>query len=1234
MAAGSNIELKLRIEADLKSARQSLNALEKNLAAATAGGNRLATAGDAAAAGLNNAASSAKSANAAFSRTRAGVESISTQLSRLQTIAGAVTGLTFGAGLFKSIASTADEYSNLNARVKLVSDSGEQAKTTFSSVAAMASQSGQQISATAELYTRLARSLRGAASQTELLRVTETISKAAVVSGATAEESSAAIIQLSQGLASGVLRGEEFNSVSEQMPRIMDMLAKSLGKTRGELRAMAADGKLTTEVVFRALKDGAADIDAEFAQMPLTIGRAVTELANAWTGYVGGADSALGSSRALAGIISGLAGNLDTLMTAVTGVAVIMGGRKVAAFVAAIQAARGLKAETVQLAAAELAQSRAAVAAAQAETVRAAAAGVSSPARRIAAENALTAALARQTAAETALTAASRARSIAGNVGSGLLSLAGGPAGLAITGVTLAVTGLSAAYATSQQREAELEQQHRQTIQTLEDQRSKTLALMTAEGQLRGNAGTSDVLSQSRSNTGTISADAAKLTTLEQRADSLRAKLTALSSAPDFDGFGMINAGALENSLAAVEKQIDELKPKFEALTDAQATLTAGLDDRLVRALNAADSSGKTLNQTLDEMSAVGPIQWIDEATRQITANEAAVTELTGEAGKLEKKLQKELADATYTATEQLEQLRDRIVAAALAAGKAPADVDKLRDSLAGIIALQKQVDAAKNAKKQAAADASAAKSRARAAETAAKATESYVAGLEKQAATVGKTQSQVRAYELAEKGLTGALKARAEAALAVVAAAERQKQQDADRTKNSSLQAQYLKATGDESGGALVEMRQQMADLRREFQQTGNTEGLNWIDKLIPVQETKIRIDALKKQVDDLLTYRSQRETSVQAQVQSGLLSEIAGRRELVNLNKEVTDKLAGYLPQMKAFAAVPGEAGESARAAIAQLEQQMAQLKTAGDGLAAAFGSGLQSGIEGSLNALAAGTANLSDAVLNLAQSVLSALSQVASQKLAEMAMGGLDTAWTSLTGPAVTTAAETATDTATDAAAAATYATAITTASTAGAATMGTSLTVGATSITTAMTAGASALSVALASSFAAGAATLSAAIVAASAGSSAASGAVAAVAAATGGHIRGPGTATSDSIAARLSDGEYVIKAASVRRYGVGFMHALNAGRLGAFADGGPVSLPPVTRRSVNNTAPAVATASPAQNSAPAQQPVIQQTLVFDAADALKTGINTAGGKRSMITFISANAPTLRQILGVK
>ncbi|TCG11800.1 phage tail protein, partial [Providencia rettgeri] len=170
----------------------------------------------------------------------------------------------------------------------------------------LSNETSQSIASTTELYTRLARAMKDSASQTELMQVTSTINKAAIVSGATTQEASGAIIQLSQALASGVLRGQEFNSVAEQMPRIMTMLQKSLGKTQGELRKMAEQGQLTTDVVFKALKDGAADIDAEFAQMPLTIARATAQMSNAWVDFVGGTNDALGVTKLFATIISEL----------------------------------------------------------------------------------------------------------------------------------------------------------------------------------------------------------------------------------------------------------------------------------------------------------------------------------------------------------------------------------------------------------------------------------------------------------------------------------------------------------------------------------------------------------------------------------------------------------------------------------------------------------------------------------------------------------------------------------------------------------------------------------------------------------------------------------------------------------------------------------------------------------------------------------------------------------------
>lgn len=100
------------------------------------------------------------------------------------------------------------------------------------------------------------------------------------------------------------------------------------------------------------------------------------------------------------------------------------------------------------------------------------------------------------------------------------------------------------------------------------------------------------------------------------------------------------------------------------------------------------------------------------------------------------------------------------------------------------------------------------------------------------------------------------------------------------------------MRDTGDTAGASMLELQNRVSDLRREFEASGNTEGLNWLDKLLPVAETKIRVDDLKKSLDDLFTYQSQQETSIQAQVQGGLLNEIQGRQRLVQLHQKLATK------------------------------------------------------------------------------------------------------------------------------------------------------------------------------------------------------------------------------------------------------------------------------------------------------------------------------------------------------
>ncbi len=133
--------------------------------------------------------------------------------------------------------------------------------------------------------------------------------------GGSATSNEAAITQLNQALGSGVLRGDEFNSIMEQSPRLAQALADGLDVTTGKLREMAGEGKLTTDVVTNALLSQSEAISAEFAKFPTTIGASIENLKTAWTIYIGEADAATGASAKVAEAIKFVAENLDTIVS-------------------------------------------------------------------------------------------------------------------------------------------------------------------------------------------------------------------------------------------------------------------------------------------------------------------------------------------------------------------------------------------------------------------------------------------------------------------------------------------------------------------------------------------------------------------------------------------------------------------------------------------------------------------------------------------------------------------------------------------------------------------------------------------------------------------------------------------------------------------------------------------------------------------------------------------------------
>ena len=247
----------------------------------------------------------------AFNGAEGPLGSVGQKLAALQRATLAYFGITSAGAMINGLAQTADQYSNLVARVKLVTKSQEEFQSAMRGVEQVAQETNAALQPTAELFTRIYQA--GGQSQASALALTQTINQAMQVSGASAQASEAAVTQLIQALQSGVLRGEEFNSIMEQAPRLARAIADGLDVPMGKLREMAEAGQLTSDAVMSAVMSQANTVSTEYEKLPLTIGRSLTNLSNQWTVFVGEQDEAMGASAKVADAIQLVANNLDTL---------------------------------------------------------------------------------------------------------------------------------------------------------------------------------------------------------------------------------------------------------------------------------------------------------------------------------------------------------------------------------------------------------------------------------------------------------------------------------------------------------------------------------------------------------------------------------------------------------------------------------------------------------------------------------------------------------------------------------------------------------------------------------------------------------------------------------------------------------------------------------------------------------------------------------------------------------
>lgn len=397
--------------------------------------------------------------DSSFNRTSQSVNNTERSMQSLSKVAAALTGYLSAS----MVASYSEAWTELNNKLSNSVRASESLIDVTQRVFDISQATRSSLDATATLYARLERGTREYnTSAADLAKLTSIINQGFIVSGATAQEAENAIIQLSQGIASGVLRGEEFNSVAEQGSRLMVALADSLGVSIGQLRKMAAEGKLTTDVVVKGLLSQGDAIGKEFAKTTRTMSQAFQEAGNNLTKFLGENTTIKSTVSAFSDAVITVSKNLDELSSVLTVIAAVVGSRYVGALamatkskvmmatashqesVATLQSARASEYAanmSVRKAQADLASARSAVALAQAEynvakgTLAEATALDNLIAKKTLASKAaitLTQATQAQTAAMANSAAAARAASLSMGLLRGAMGMLGGPAGVAM----------------------------------------------------------------------------------------------------------------------------------------------------------------------------------------------------------------------------------------------------------------------------------------------------------------------------------------------------------------------------------------------------------------------------------------------------------------------------------------------------------------------------------------------------------------------------------------------------------------------------------------------------------------------------------------------------------------------------------------------------------------------------------------------------------------------------------
>ncbi|MGE6416193.1 tape measure protein [Alteromonas macleodii] len=242
---------------------------------------------------------------------------IRTMFSPVNLLTGGIAGLIAAMGI-GDVIRFSDEMKRLDNQVRLITKSEKERVAVQKELLQLSNRTFSDIAATTELFAKMTRATKDLnVSQNQLLAVTRAVNQSFVISGASTQEAEGSTRQLAQALASGAFRGDEFNSVAEQAPRLMEALSTQLGVTTGDLREMAANGELTSQKLIAALINQSDAINAEFGKMAPTASQAMTVVSNNFKTLVSEVNKASNDFGGLTNTISGIGEALGSLTSIV-----------------------------------------------------------------------------------------------------------------------------------------------------------------------------------------------------------------------------------------------------------------------------------------------------------------------------------------------------------------------------------------------------------------------------------------------------------------------------------------------------------------------------------------------------------------------------------------------------------------------------------------------------------------------------------------------------------------------------------------------------------------------------------------------------------------------------------------------------------------------------------------------------------------------------------------------------